>query len=214
VSERADDDLGADAPDPAGGDPAGGDPAGGDPADEARVVEDLLDSMAAGMEADRRADEPVEAQAAGAQSAEEAVAEAVELARRFEAERDEYLDIARRVQAEFENYKRRVDAQQVDLRAQAAADLVRDLLPVLDACDAAIAQGSDEVEVVRSQLVQTLEKRGLSTVDTAGVGFDPNVHEAVMHEDGDGEAVVVEVLRAGYRWNDRVVRAAMVRVRG
>jgi len=46
------------------------------------------------------------------------------------------------------------------------------------------------------------------------VEFDPNVHEAVMHEEGDGEAVVVEVLRAGYVWNQRVVRPAMVKVKG
>lgn len=148
------------------------------------------------------------------QTAEEAVAEAVELARRFETERDEYLEHARRLQAEFENYKRRVETQRVDQRAQAALDLVRELLPVLDACDAAVSHGHEQVEPVRVQLLQTLEKQGLAPVATAGVPFDPNVHEAVMHEEGDGEAVVADVLRSGYLWNDRVVRAAMVKVRG
>ena len=148
------------------------------------------------------------------QTAENAVAEAVELARRFESERDEYLEHARRLQAEFENYKRRVETQRVEQRAQAALDLVRELLPVLDACDAAVSHGHDQVEPVRAQLLQTLEKEGLVAVAAAGVPFDPNVHEAVMHEEGDGEAVVDDVLRSGYLWNDRVVRAAMVKVRG
>jgi len=144
----------------------------------------------------------------------EAVAEAVEIAQRVEAERDEYLDHLKRLQAEFENYKRRVATQNVELRAQAAAGLVKELLPVLDACEAAVSHGHAEVEPVRAQLFQTLEKQGLAAVGDADVPFDPNVHEAVMHEDGDGEAVVAEVLRTGYLWNDRVVRAAMVKVRG
>jgi molecular chaperone GrpE len=107
-----------------------------------------------------------------------------------------------------------VEAQREEQRAQAAADLVRELLPVLDACDAAVAAGHGDVEPVRAQLLGTLEKHGLSTVAEAGVSFDPHVHEAVLHEEGDGEPVVAEVLRTGYLWNDRVVRAAMVKVRG
>jgi molecular chaperone GrpE len=151
------------------------------------------------------------------QSAEDAVAEAVELARRFETERDDLRDLVQRIQADFENYKRRVDAQHTEFRAQAAADLVRELLPVLDACDAAMAQGREDVAPVQTQLIQTLEKRGLSKVDADGVPFDPNVHEAVLHDDGEGDddgPVVVEVMRAGYLWNQRVVRPAMVKVRG
>ncbi len=148
------------------------------------------------------------------QSAESAVAEAVDLASRLEAERDEYLDHSRRIKAEFENYKRRVEAQRIEQRAHAALDLVRELLPILDACDAAVSHGHDQVEPLRAQLIQTLEKQGLSPVAEAGVAFDPNIHEAVMHEEGDGDGVVVEVLRAGYLWNERVVRAAMVKVRG
>jgi molecular chaperone GrpE len=178
----------------------------------AEAVEELLEGAMAGVEAAR----PVEAAAEVAleQTAEDAVAEAVELASRFEAERDEYLDMLRRLQAEFENYRRRVEAQREEQRAQAAADLVRELLPVLDACDAAVAAGHGDVEPVRAQLLGTLEKHGLSTVAEAGVSFDPHVHEAVLHEEGDGEPVVAEVLRTGYLWNDRVVRAAMVKVRG
>ncbi|MFV0316239.1 MAG: nucleotide exchange factor GrpE [Microthrixaceae bacterium] len=147
-------------------------------------------------------------------SSEEAMAEAVELAQRLEAERDDYLDHLRRLKADYENYKRRVDAQRADQRAQAALELVRELLPVLDAFDAALTHGNEEIVPLQTQLVQTLTKQGLEVVADADVPFDPNVHEAVMHEDGDGEAVVAEVLRTGYLWNGRVARAAMVKVRG
>lgn len=183
-----------------------------DPEVSDHEVEELIDEAMSELETARAADQLAET--ALEQSAESAVAEAVELASRFEAERDEYLDMLRRLQAEFENYKRRVDAQRAEQRAQAAADLVRDLLPVLDACEAAVAAGHVDVDPVRSQLLATLEKRGLSTVSEAGVPFDPNIHEAVLHEDGDGEPTVAEVMRTGYLWNDRVVRAAMVKVRG
>jgi len=130
------------------------------------------------------------------------------------AERDEYLDLARRVQAEFENYKRRVDSQRADQRAQAAISLVRELLPVLDTCENAEAQGVEAIAPVHQQLTAILEKQGLNRVGDAGDDFDPNIHEAVMHEEGEGDPVVAEVLRAGYTWNDRVVRPAMVKVRG
>jgi len=150
------------------------------------------------------------------QSAEDAVAEAVEIAQKVEAERDELRDLLQRVQAEFANYKRRVDTQREEQRATAAADLVRELLPVLDAGEAAIAQGLEEVEPLHSQLLGTLEKLGLVRVAEADVPFDPNVHEAVMHAEGegDGEPAVGQVLRSGYLWNAKVLRPAMVQVVG
>jgi len=150
-------------------------------------------------------------------SAEEAVAEAVEIAQKVEAERDELRDLLQRVQADFANYKRRVDSQREEQRGAAAADLVRELLPVLDAGEAAITQGLDAVEPLHSQLLGTLEKLGLERVAQAGVVFDPSVHEAVMHDQSDqhdGEPEVAEVLRSGYLWNTRVIRPAMVRVVG
>lgn len=147
--------------------------------------------------------------------AEAAVVEAVEVAARIASERDEYLDLARRVQADFENYKRRVDLQKVEQRERAAESLARELLPVLDAGEAASTQGMDDAAAIYSQLLATLEKQGLARVAESGVEFDPNVHEAVMHEEGDGgAAVVAEILRTGYLWNERVLRPAMVKVRG
>jgi molecular chaperone GrpE len=181
------------------------------------VVEDVLSSASAEEMADR-VDVDLDLAAAEAedlgQSAEEAVVEAVEFAQRVETERDELRDLVQRVKADFDNYKRRVEVQRAEQRALAAVELVRDLLPVLDACDAALAQGHTDVAPVQSQLESTLAKRGLVKVSDTDVEFDPNVHEAVMHEEGDGDAVVVEVLRAGYLWNDHVVRPAMVKVKG
>ena len=133
------------------------------------------------------------------------------------AERDEYLDLARRVQADFENYKRRIDAQRVEQAARAAETLAVELLPVLDACDAALAHGAEDVAPVQTALVAALQRKGLELIDAADADFDPELHEAVMSEPGDGGdngPVVAEVLRAGYQWNGRVIRPAMVKVRG
>jgi len=133
------------------------------------------------------------------------------------AERDEYLDLARRTQAEFENYRKRVAGQQADDVARATAGLVEQLLPVLDACDGAIVHGSAEVEPIFAALLQSLEKQGLVRIDPNGESFDPNQHEAVMHEpadDDDDGTVVSDVMRPGYSWKGLVVRPAMVKVRG
>lgn len=133
------------------------------------------------------------------------------------AERDEYLDLARRVQADFENYKRRVEAQRAETIARAAEELVLELLPVLDACDAALDHGAEDVAPIRSALVAALERKGLERIDPRDADFDPERHEAVMQEPGEGGEngpVVAEVLRAGYQWNGRVIRPAMVKVRG
>lgn len=157
---------------------------------------------------------------------EEALAEASLIVandvKALQRERDEYLDGLRRVQAEFENYRKRVIQQQADVVERAAEAIVSQLLPVLDACDAAVQHGADDVAPVQAQLLDTLTKQGLERLDPAGEAFDPNFHEAVMHEPsdddggegGDGSAVVAEVLRTGYSWKGRVLRPAMVKVKG
>ena len=116
------------------------------------------------------------------------------------AERDDYRDALQRVKAEFDNYKKRV---------------ARDEVEVLDACDAAIGHGATDVEPIAKVLGELLEREGLLRLAPEGEPFDPNHHEAVMHEPGDGgEAIVVETLRTGYEWKGRVLRPAMVKVRG
>jgi len=139
------------------------------------------------------------------------------------SERDEYLDTLRRVQAEFENYRKRVIKEQTALVDRATSGLVEQLLPVLDSFELALknldSAGSDDIESVRkgvelvyAELLGVLEKAGLSRIEAEGKPFDPNVHEAVMQEDGDGEPVVTDVLRTGYTLKGRVLRPAMVKV--
>ena len=134
----------------------------------------------------------------------------------IERERDEYLDALRRLQADFDNYRKRVQREVADAGDRALGAFVEGLLPVLDAVDAARAHGISEVESVASLLVESLAKQGLERVDPLGDVFDPTKHDAVMHEDGDGNGVqtVAEVFRAGWVWKGRVLRAAMVKVVG
>lgn len=133
-------------------------------------------------------------------------------------ERDEVQDRLARNQADFENAKRRLGKEAADAAERALAGLAEKLLPVLDACDAAIAHDASEVEPVFAALLGTLEKEGLERIAPAGEAFDPNLHEAVLHEpaddDSDDGTVVSEVLRTGYAWKGRVVRPAMVKVKG
>ena len=159
-------------------------------------------------------------------SEEEAAASELEadLARlsQLESERDEYLGMLRRVQADFENYRKRVIKEQTALVDRATEGLIEQLLPVLDSFELALqnagVDGPDSenvrkgVELVYAELVGVLEKAGLSRVEAEGKPFDPNVHEAVMQEEGNGDPVVTDVLRTGYTLKGRVLRPAMVKV--
>jgi molecular chaperone GrpE len=130
------------------------------------------------------------------------------------AQRDEYLALAQAKQAEFENFRKRMMKQQAEEVARAASKLVTALLPVLDAFDYGVAHGDESLVPMRAQLLGVLEKEGLTRLDPTGEPFDPNEHEAVAHEPGDGgEPVVAESLRAGYRWQGHLLRPVMVRVR-
>lgn len=133
------------------------------------------------------------------------------------AERDGYLDTLQRIKAEFDNHRRRVSEQAVQQREQAAASLVEKLLPVLDACEAALAHDAEAIRPIRDQLFEALSGQGLASATPTGEAFDPEQHEAVLHEEADEASngpVVAEVLRTGYTWNGRVLRPAMVKVRG
>jgi molecular chaperone GrpE len=130
-------------------------------------------------------------------------------------ERDDFKDVAIRLQADFENYKKRVASTQADEIDRATGRFVEALLPVLDACEAAVAHGSDDVLTIWSALIGGLQKQGLEALDLVGKSFDPSLADAVMHEDGDGsDPVVSEVLRTGYLWKGKVLRPAMVKVKG
>jgi molecular chaperone GrpE len=191
--------------------PAGDDPSTGidPPADAGRAEE--IEADAAPADAPPESEADVEADAAAVDIEEDL--DLAGLAR----ERDEYLDALRRLQADFANYKKRMIKQQTDHLERAAASLVEKLLPVFDTADLAIAHGGgEEVKQIWTALFETLEREGLERIDPLNVTFDPTVHDAVVHEpdDGAGKPEVVEVLRAGYRWKGRILRPAMVKVRG
>ncbi len=133
------------------------------------------------------------------------------------SERDSHLADLQRITAEFSNFRRQATKRQSDTVEHAASGLVAKLLPILDACDAAISHGAADVEPIHAALIETLRKEGLEVVSEAGEDFDPERHEAVLHEESDGEGhepTVAEVMRTGYVWNGRVLRPAMVKVRG
>jgi molecular chaperone GrpE len=142
-------------------------------------------------------------------------------------ERDEYLLALQRTQADFENYRKRIARQQEEQAARASQHLVDKLLPVLDALDLAenhlqasldVGEGAKALHASRAMLMDILSREGLERVDQPEVPFDPSVHDAVAHADGEGgpggETLVDEVMRSGYRWKGQVLRPAMVRVRG
>jgi molecular chaperone GrpE len=134
------------------------------------------------------------------------------------AERDQFKDIALRLQADFENYRRRVSTQTAGDIDRATGRLIESLLPVLDACEAAFGHGVDGIEPIWSALLGALQKQGLEALDLQDKPFDPEVAEAVVHEPGIDDVfdvpMVAEILRTGYRWKGRVLRPAMVKVKG
>ena len=141
---------------------------------------------------------------------------------RLAAEAQEMRLLAQRKQAEFENYRKRVERERAETVKYAAADLMREILPVLDNLERAIAaskSGSEEqllegVEIIYKQFHDALTKQGLLEVEAIAVPFDPHVHEAVgrVETSEHPEGTVVEVFQKGYLYKDRLLRPSMVSV--
>ena len=136
----------------------------------------------------------------------------------LETERDEHLNDLKRVAADFENYRKRVARDQESLVARAHERLVRELLPVLDDLERALAAAEEHeeakleegVRLVHAELAAALEREGLAEIETNG-RFDPHVHEALLSQPSEAEeGSVLEVVQKGYRLGDRVVRPARV----
>lgn len=154
----------------------------------------------------------------GEKTASEDVDE-LELARQEAAS---HLDHLQRLKAEFENFRKRVNKEQSQFTERASASLVGKLLPVLDNFDLAVAAAENSpdfekmrkgVEMVYGDLKEVLASEGLEPIKAKGEAFDPTRHEAALEVgDGQGEAVVGEVLRPGYLLNGQVLRPAMVKV--
>lgn len=142
-------------------------------------------------------------------------------------ERDELQERLLRTAAEFDNYRKRTDRERRELIHAAAADLIEELLPVVDDLERALAATADGgagseasdryrsgVELIRRQLLEVLKRRGVEPLDVVGQDFDPTWHESVGYEPANGrrDGEVTTELRRGYRLGDRLLRAAMVRV--
>ncbi|HHX14067.1 MAG TPA: nucleotide exchange factor GrpE [Clostridiales bacterium] len=125
-----------------------------------------------------------------------------------------------RLAADFQNYRRRVDKEKSEIFAFANEKIMTELLPVLDNFERSLAIGSDDVshldgmKLIHKQLIDVLNKNGLTEIKAEGENFDPDFHHAVMMENKEGfsEGQVTEVIQKGYLLNNKVIRPAMVKV--
>jgi molecular chaperone GrpE len=139
---------------------------------------------------------------------------------KLKAERDSLLDRLARAQAEFENARRRASKEQQDFRDYAVADAIKSLLPVMDSLERALQVKSDSaelragVELIYKQLEAALAKLSVHPIASKGEAFDPRYHEAIeMVETSQApDHQVVEELQRGYKFKDRLLRPAMVKV--
>jgi molecular chaperone GrpE len=135
---------------------------------------------------------------------------------RVRAELAERTADLQRVSAEFTNYRRRIERERESTVAAAKAAVAGELLTVLDDVERAQSHGdlTGPFKVVADRLTETLQRAGLTPFGAEGDAFDPSVHEAVAHETSPDAAgpTVTTVMRRGYRFGDRVLRAAMVGV--
>lgn len=139
---------------------------------------------------------------------------------KLKAERDSLLDRLARAQAEFENARRRAAKEQQDFRDFAMADAIKSLLPVIDNFERALQSKSEAadfragVDLIYKQLRDVLTKLGVQPISAKGQQFDPHVHEAIeMVETPDAaDHEVLEEWQRGYKYKDRLLRPAMVKV--
>ena len=141
----------------------------------------------------------------------------------LQRQRDDYYDRLLRKAAEFDNFRRRTERERQALAEAAAADLIQELLPLVDDLERALkadpgTEGAEAyrrgVELIHRQLSELLRKRGVRPIEAVGATFDPHVHQAVAHEPStehrDGE--VIEEFRRGYTLGERLLRPSMVKV--
>ncbi len=153
-------------------------------------------------------------------------AELAELRRQLEetqAKADEYLDQWRRSVAEFSNFRKRVERDRQEFQKTATADFLKRLLPIVDDMERAFAHLPAELaghewiigmQMVYQKLLDLLRQEGLQTIEAEGGQFDPLYHEAVSYEESaeHEDGAIIGVVRRGYRFGERVLRPAQVRV--
>ena len=141
-------------------------------------------------------------------------------------ERDEYHDLLQRKQAEFENFKKRLRKERTQDRLKAYAEVLKELLPVLDACEKGLESLTQQnpaptlkayqegYSLLVQQLKTVLERFDVEAVPALGQVFDPNLHEAVLREISGvhPEGAILDEYRKGYRIRDHLLRASQVKV--
>lgn len=132
-----------------------------------------------------------------------------------EAKAKEYLDGWQRTQAEFVNTKRRDEEAKADFFKFASADLVYQLLAVLDSFELSLPHGNKELEVVYKQFLSILKSNGLEEINPMGEGFDPKKHESIGTidvEDSGQDHKILEVIQKGYILSGKIIRPAKVKI--
>jgi molecular chaperone GrpE len=139
----------------------------------------------------------------------------------LQRERDDYQDRWMRKSAEFDNYRKRIERERREQADQKVVDLLLELLLVVDDFDRALTVEAADVpsyrkgvELIHTKLQDLLRKHNVKPIDSVGADFDPNLHQAVVHEVSPDhrEGEVIGELRRGYMMGDRLLRPAMVRV--
>lgn len=151
---------------------------------------------------------------------EEELQELIEVQKKEVQEwKEKYL----RDHADLQNFKKRVNDERIRERKYSSQGILSQLLPIVDNFERAIHFESENeelnnflegIQMIFNQFVEVLHNEGVEEIKTEGLKFDPNLHQAVLHEEHeDLEAdMVVEVLQKGYKFKDRVIRPAMVKV--
>jgi molecular chaperone GrpE len=135
-------------------------------------------------------------------------------------ERDDLKDQLLRRRADFDNFRKRADRDRLQAAFEATVAVLRDLIPALDNLERALEAGGDEaslrtgVELIRRELLSLLDRHGATSHDPTGQPFEPERHQALLHEEAPGfaEGTVVETFRKGYYFKDRLLRPALVKV--
>lgn len=140
----------------------------------------------------------------------------------LQKERDDLYERLLRKTAEFDNYRKRIERERKEFTEWAAADVLGDLLGVMDDFERALAAEAPPeaqayrtgVEIIHRALVDLVRKRGVTAIDAVGADFDPHLHQAVAYEavDGAREGEVVQELRKGYLLGERLLRPSLVKV--
>lgn len=128
----------------------------------------------------------------------------------------EYDDRYLRLAAEYDNYRKRTIKEKSDAYADAYCDAVKAILPLADSLDKALEFSPEDegIKALSKLFADILSKLGVTVIESDGKEFDPNLHNAIMHEDDEalGENLVVQTFQTGYMLGEKVIRHAMVKV--